>query len=104
MLGDDEYRHRRDLACRDRDYDLDDLRRMLAGGDIDSPGKRVRTTRVQNELDAARRELNVRLCDAPSRRDRGARAGLEEVRLRARQGGPEGARPAPRPRERVVHD
>jgi hypothetical protein len=66
MLGDEEYRRRRDLARRDRDDDLDDLRRMLADGDIDSPGKRARTTRVQNEFDAARRELNVQLRDAPS--------------------------------------
>ena len=49
------------LARRDRDDDLDDLHRMLAGGAIDSPEKRARTIRVRSEFDVARRELNMQL-------------------------------------------
>ena len=37
-----------------------------ADGDIDSPGKRAGTSRVHNEFDAARRELNTQLRDASS--------------------------------------
>ena len=65
-MGDEEYRHQRDLARHNRDDDLDDLRWMLAGGDIDDPEKRTRTSRVHNEFGAARRELNMQLRDAPS--------------------------------------
>ena len=66
MLGDEEYRRRRDSARRDRCDDLNDLRRMLAGGDIDSPETRARTSQVDNDFDVAKRDLDMQLRDAPS--------------------------------------
>ena len=39
---------------------------MLANGDVDSPEKRARTSRVHNEFDAAKRQLNMQLRDASS--------------------------------------
>ena len=66
MSSDDEYRHRRDSARRDRQDDLDDLCRVLAGGGIDSPEKRARANRMHDDFDAAKRELNIQLHDASS--------------------------------------
>ena len=66
MLGGEKYRHRRDSARRDRDDDIDDPSRMMAGGNIDIPDKRARTSRVHNDFDAARCELNIQLRDASS--------------------------------------
>ena len=78
MLGDEEHRRRRrDLARRNTDDDLADLRRVLAGGGIDSPEKRARTSPVHNEFDAARRELIKQLRDASSV-DAVATAALEQ--------------------------
>jgi hypothetical protein len=50
MLGDEEYRRLRDLARRDRDNEIYDLGRMLADVDVDSPGKRARTSRVHSKF------------------------------------------------------
>ena len=66
MLGDEEYRYRRHSARRGRDDDLDDPRWVLAGGDIDRPGKRTGTSRVHNDFDATQREHNIQLRDASS--------------------------------------
>ena len=62
MLSDEEYRRRRDSARRDRDGDLGDIRRMLAEGDIGSPGKRAGADRV-HEFDVVKRDLTyIHMC------------------------------------------
>ena len=57
MLGDEEYRRRRDSARCVRYGDLDNLRRVLASGGADSPGKRTRTDRVHEEFDVTKHDL-----------------------------------------------